>query len=175
MFWVVTPPVSANNFQTWFFMHFLAQMSEIAYFCRSMSSVQNQWPTLKATGTWGITLKDIVQGKNWLGLSRWWNSMNLDFPNGKHLFVTSLLAINYKRLLKFPPLCRNNLQCCFSRKKLTSDCLCFSCECLSCFYSFQFLCEICIHRMKEAGILEVLESKLFFIAQSWWEGFYKNF
>ena len=33
---------------------------------------------------------------------------SFDFPDGKHLIIGSLLALNYQRLLKFPPLCEVN-------------------------------------------------------------------
>ena len=58
------------------------------------------------------------------------------FPNVKHLFIASLLALSYERLLKFPLFCRDTYRtiAIFSWKKnLAIDCLRF----LSYIYLFQ--------------------------------------
>ena len=64
------------------------------------------------------------------------------FPNVKHLFIASLLALSYERLLKFPLFCRDTYRtiAIFSWKKISHWLFAFS-------FLYLSFSKRCIHRM----------------------------
>ena len=65
---VTVSSVSANNIQTWFFVHSLHITA------REWPPCKTSRPNSKVTGTQGLPLSGTVQGQEWLALRRCWNS-----------------------------------------------------------------------------------------------------
>ena len=84
---------SANNLQTWLNLQLLASTSVIAQYCLCIFlQCKISWQTAKATGRCVLIFSGTVQGQEWLAETL---DESFDFLNGKHLFIASLLALNY--------------------------------------------------------------------------------
>ena len=128
------------------------------------------WRHLAYEGLLLVVLFKARSGRLWTDAETLDESF--DFPDGKHLFIASLLFLNYLRLLQFPPLCRDNLQGGIFLEGINHWLLVFF---LPMFILFIFLPLFMLKmylQNDETGVLEILESKIFFAAQPWWEDFY---
>ena len=138
---VTAPPASANNLQLIFGTFVAINLCNSTLLYVHVLSVRPASQLRRQLAHEGLLLVVLVKARSgWFWSEAKTLDESFDFPDGKHLFVVSFLTLGYSRLLKFPPLCRDNLQGHIFLKGINHYCLCFSFLCLS-------FSKRCINRM----------------------------